>query len=87
MSDESLLEFPCTFPIKVMGHNNDEVRDAVHHAANTHASDAAALSIVERSSRTGKYLSFTVTLTVQSKDQLDSLYLSFTQIDGVSMVL
>ena len=87
MSDESLLEFPCSFPIKVMGHNKDRVREAVHHAANTHASDEATLSIVERTSRTGKYLSFTVTLTIQSKEQLDSLYLSFTQIDGVSMVL
>lgn len=87
MSDDTLLEFPCQFPIKVMGKNTEQVRQAVQQTASEHASDSSEMEIIERASRTGKYLSFTVTLTFQSKEQLDALYQRFTVIEGVSMVL
>lgn len=87
MSSASLLEFPCTFPIKVMGLNTEAVRTAVRAVAeNLHAS-SGAIEITERASRTGKYASFTLVMQYQSKVQLDAVYHALVQIDGVSMVL
>lgn len=87
MSEDTLIEFPCDFPIKVMGHNNEHVRLAVKNIAETHALEGDKVQITERSSRNGTYLSFTLTLTCHSKPQLDQLYVQLGNIDGVSMVL
>lgn len=90
MTSESLLQFPCRFPIKVMGKNSPEVRRAVRAAAAHHdtgAPDSTAPEITERPSRTGKYLAFTITMHFESRQNLDRLYQALVAIDGVSMVL
>ncbi len=88
MSDENtLLEFPCEFPIKVMGVSGTQVRDDIERAIAEHAASSLPVDIQTRPSRTGKYMAYTVTCTFHSKSELDAMYRAFTSIDGVSMVL
>ena len=88
MSDENtLLEFPCEFPIKVMGHSGPQLRKDIERAIAEHAASSLPVDIQTRPSRTGKYMAYTVTCTFHSKSELDAMYRAFTSIDDVSMVL
>ncbi|MEM7082578.1 MAG: DUF493 domain-containing protein [Pseudomonadota bacterium] len=85
--DDTLIEFPCAFPIKVMGVSTASVRAGIDQAIATQACSSLPVDIQERSSRTGKYTAYTITCTYQSKAELDAMYRAFTAIEGVSMVL
>lgn len=88
MSEKNtLLEFPCEFPIKVMGHSGASVREDIERAVAEHASSSLPVDIQTRPSRTGKYMAYTITLTYQSKAEIDTMYRALTAITGVSMVL
>lgn len=86
MSDDKdqLLEFPCEFPVKVMGRDEEAFEQAVLEIFDRHLEDVEAASIRSRPSRTGKFLSITVTFTAQSKAQLDALY---SDLSGHELVL
>ncbi|MFK8028615.1 MAG: YbeD family protein [Gammaproteobacteria bacterium] len=86
-NEETLIEFPCTFPIKVMGHSGPDIREAIERAIAEKAETGLPVDIQTRPSRTGKYMAYTVTCTYQSKAELDAMYQAFTSIDGVRMVL
>ena len=86
-NEETLIEFPCAFPIKVMGHSGPEIREAIERAIAHQACASLPIDIKTRPSRTGKYMSYTVTCTYHSKAELDAMYQAFTSIDGISMVL
>lgn len=88
MSDEeSLLEFPCDFPIKVMGQRQDGFAQAVLEIVLSHAPDFDAASMEMRPSAKGNYISLTCTIRAQSREQLDALYRELTGHPLVSIVL
>jgi len=87
MSEESALTFPCQFPIKVMGINSDSFENEIFMIANQHAPNLGETAISSTPSRTAKYLSVTVTITAQSREQLDNLYRAFNKHPDVKMVL
>lgn len=75
MSEEdTLLEFPCDFPIKIMGCRSDEFAQTVVEIVLRHAPDFSAESVEMRASTSGKYISLTCTIRATSKPQLDALY-------------
>ena len=84
---ETLFEFPCEFPLKVMGHHNDEFRSVVLGIVQKHVGPVDPSKIKERPSKDGTYLSFTFTFTAQSKAQLDALYTELTSCERVRFVL
>lgn len=84
---ETLLEFPCDFPIKVMGHRVDGFAQAVAEVVLQHAPDFDAASMEMRPSSKGNYLSLTCTIRATSKDQLDALYRALTAHPMVKVVL
>ena len=86
-NEETLIEFPCTFPIKVMGRSGPGIREAIERAIAEQAGTGLPVDIHSRPSRTGKYTAYTVKCTYHSKAELDAMYKAFTAIDGVSMVL
>ncbi len=86
-NEETLIEFPCSFPIKVMGNSGPDIREAIERAVAQQAESGLPVDIQSRPSRTGKYMAYTVTCTYHSKAELDAMYQAFTSIDGVSMVL
>lgn len=87
MSEETLLEFPCQFPIKVMGSNHADFENEVVMIVRKHAPDLGEGAVTSKPSRTGKYLAVTATITATSKSQLDSLYLALNAHPDVKMML
>ena len=84
---ESLLTFPCSFPIKVMGLTQDGFAQAIVVVVKKHVPDYDASTLEMRASRAGKYLSLTCTVNATSRNQLDDLYRDLTSHPMVSMVL
>ena len=87
MNTESPLSFPCTFPIKVMGMNNASFENDIFMIAREHAPDIGEAAIRSRPSSSSKYISVTVTITAQNREQLDNLYRAFNSHPDVRMVL
>lgn len=84
---ETLFEFPCDFPLKVMGRRSDDFRSLVLGIVQKHAGPLEAARIEERPSKDGTYLSLTCTLRAESKAQLDALYRELTSCERVLVVL
>ena len=72
--DQSLIEYPSRFPIKVMGANVDGFVRAVTEVARRFDPSFDAATVEIRPSSGGKYLGVTVTITATSREQLDELY-------------
>ncbi|WP_434634261.1 YbeD family protein [Chromobacterium sp. CV08] len=89
MSDEKqeLLEFPCRFPIKIMGERHDEFVAILTEVVRINAPDLAEVDVVLRESSGGRFYALTVTVTATSRQQLDDIYLSLTGHPMVKMVL
>jgi putative lipoic acid-binding regulatory protein len=85
--DDTLLEFPCRFPIKIMGANEpDFTRHAMALVA-SHVDDLSDDHVASRVSRNGRFLALTVHIEARSKAQLDAIYLSLSQSKRVLMAL
>lgn len=84
---ESLLEFPCDFPIKVMGEARDDFAQAVVAVVQAHAPDFEAASVEMRASGKGNYLAVTCTIRATSREQLDNLYRDLSSHPYVKVVL
>ena len=84
---DSLIEYPSQFPIKVMGMHVDGFAEAITALAQRFdpAFDPSTAEL--RHSSGGKYLGVTVTITATSREQLDDLYRAFTAHPLVKMVL
>ena len=83
----SLLEFPCTFPLKIMGLADDRLAQAVLAVVVRHAPGFDGATMEMRSSSGGKYVSLTCTITATSREQLDALYRELTSHPLVKIVL
>jgi putative lipoic acid-binding regulatory protein len=86
-SEDTLLTFPCEFPIKVMGKRVDHFSQEIASVISQHAPDFDPVTIEMRVSSGGNYLSLTCTVMAHSKAQLDAIYLSLTSHPLVSVVL
>ncbi|MCG8434654.1 MAG: DUF493 domain-containing protein [Gammaproteobacteria bacterium] len=87
MSNQELIEFPCAFPIKVMGRDTEDFHSAVTDIVGRHAGDAQDYTVDSRPSREGRFISLTVTLQAKSREHLDKLYRELSQHELVLMVL
>ena len=87
MSEQDLLQFPCDFPIKVMGERRDDFADAIVAVVRTHAPDFDPSAVEMRASSSNRYLSLTCTIKATSREQLDSLYRALTSHPMVKVVL
>jgi uncharacterized protein len=84
---ETLLEFPCDFPLKIMGETRDGFAEAIMEVVRQHAPDFDAANMEMRASSGGKYISLTCTVTATSRPQLDNLYRALTSHPWVKVVL
>ena len=85
--DESLLEFPCRFPIKMMGRDGERFRRVAIELVETHAGEIPVSDITESSSSNGNFVSITVTIDAQSQEQLDNIYQALSDHDEVLVAL
>lgn len=84
---ESLIEYPSLFPIKVMGEKVDGLVHAVTQVALAFDPGFDATTIELRESKGGKYLGVTITITATSREQLDELYRTLSTHPLVKVVL
>jgi hypothetical protein len=84
---ESLIEYPCLFPIKVMGAKVDGFVQALTHVAEQFDPTFDASTIELRPSKAGNYLGVTLTVTATSREQLDELYRTLSSHPMVKVVL
>ncbi len=84
---ETLLEFPCEFPVKAMGLSCDELEIAVLEIINRHVENLAENALKIKPSKTGKYTAITITITAHSKAQLDAIYIDLSACEHVSIAL
>ncbi len=82
---DELFQFPCEFPIKVMGRDSESFRSLTLAIVERHAGPLAAGSISERQSRKGRFLALTYTIRAESRAQLDRIYQELTD-SGVVLV-
>lgn len=71
---ETLLKFPCEFPIKVVGPAGDQFEIDIIMLVRKHAPDLSETSIQVRKSRDGTYQALTITIHAKSQKQLDAIY-------------
>jgi len=87
MTTESLLEFPCEFPIKIMGRESQEFRKLARALVEMHTGPLADERIHCAASRNGSFVSVTVTIPAQSQQQLDAIYREVSANADVLMAL
>jgi putative lipoic acid-binding regulatory protein len=87
MSEETLLEFPCQFPIKAMGKSSAHFDMTVVEIVRRHVSDIKEGAITSKPSSGGKYTAVTVVIEATSKVQLDAIYQGLTDCSDVLMAL
>ena len=85
--EQSLIEYPSQFPIKVMGANVAGFAEAVVSVAQQFDPGFDAGSIETRPSKAGNYLGVTITITATSREQLDELYRTLSTHPMVKVVL
>ncbi len=81
------IEFPCDYPIKVMGETCEEFREHVLTVMERHAPGFDQAKVTIRDSRKATYQSVTVTITATGKDQLDAIFVDLKTSSRVRMVL
>jgi putative lipoic acid-binding regulatory protein len=89
MSEErdSLFDFPCAFPLKIMGLADSALAQEVLAVVLRHAPDFDAATMCMRASSGGKYVSLTCTINATSRVQLDTLYRELSSHPLVKIVL
>jgi len=84
---ETLIEFPCKFSIKVMGKAHADFSAEIIKIIQQHEATFDASKVEMKSSSGGKYTSLTCTCYVESKQQLDNIYRALTSHTMVKFVL
>jgi putative lipoic acid-binding regulatory protein len=85
--DDTLIQYPCAFPIKVMGAQVQGFVEAVVEVTLRFDPAFDPGTLERRESRGGKYLGLTVTVTATSREQLDGLYRALSGHPLVKVVM
>ena len=84
---QTLIEYPCDFPIKIMGARVDGFAQAVIEVVLRHAPDFEPAGAEMRPSSKGNYLAVTCTFRAVSQVQVDAMYRELTAHPMVKVVL
>ena len=84
---DSLIEFPCEFPIKVFGKTQQGFMQSVTETIQLHNPTFKTSNVTLRNSKTAKYISLTCTVQATSRAQLDAIYRALVDHPNVVMVL
>ncbi|HEV2111323.1 MAG TPA: DUF493 domain-containing protein [Gammaproteobacteria bacterium] len=87
MSEDSPLKFPTEFPVKIMGRDTPEFHTVVEEILARHVAPLHTLPVTRQPSKEGRFVSLTVTITAQSREQLDALYRELSAHQLVLMAL
>ena len=85
--EDSLIDYPCDFPIKIFGQSQQGFVQAVIEVVSHHDPDFQAGTIQAKNSSKARYVSLTCTVRATSREQLDALYQELCDHPMVVMVL
>lgn len=85
--DNKGLKFPTSFPLKVIGRNEDDFETYVVRLVARHVPYLDGGEVSSRASSQGKYLSVTLTFIAESRAQVDAIYMDLTASQRVVFVL
>ncbi|MCC9596471.1 MULTISPECIES: DUF493 family protein [unclassified Rubrivivax] len=85
--EQSLIEYPSAFPIKVMGAHVEGFEEAIVAVALRFDPEFDRLRVERRPSKGGNYMGLTITVTATSREQLDELYRTLSTHPMVKVVL
>ncbi len=81
------MKFPCSFPIKLMGRETAIFRQTARNLVERHTGPLDDDAIESALSRNGRFVSVTITVVAESREQLDNIYRDATAHDDVIMAL
>lgn len=89
VSDPSVprIEFPCRYPVKVMGENHSDFAALVVAVGQRHAPELDVDAVSERPSRNGRWLAVTLVIEARSEEQLQALHEDLKATGRVTLVL
>ena len=85
--NESLIDFPCDFPIKVIGKSDSDIDEHVVGILLKYVSTIYEGAVRSRRSKNGNYVALTITMKITSQTQLDQIYQALGASDKVVMIL
>jgi putative lipoic acid-binding regulatory protein len=85
--EQSLIEYPSAFPIKVMGRQHPDLAQTLTAVVLAHDPQFDPATVEMRPSKGGNYIGLTFTVTARSREQLDALYRALHGHPMVSIVL
>jgi putative lipoic acid-binding regulatory protein len=83
-NNNKAIQFPCSYPLKVMGENTNDFYAVVSAIIEKYIVSGEKVTYHSRTSSGNKYISITATFTAQSKEQLDAIY---QELNGHELVL
>jgi len=85
--EEDIMEFPMAFPIKIMGRDTPTLHVTARSIVEKHAGPVDDDAVNTALSRNERFVSITITITAESREQLDKIYYDLTEHDDVLMAL
>ncbi|KTD68117.1 MULTISPECIES: YbeD family protein [Legionella] len=87
MTKTTLIEFPCFFPIKIIGNNSPDFLEEMRQISMSHFPNIEEDALTHKMSKDSNYLAITVTVYAENQEILDAFYRAITQHPEVKMVL
>ena len=87
VDDNGKIEFPCEFPIKMMGRDTPEFHATARSLVENHTGPLDDDAVQSSLSRNGNFVSITITINASSQEQLDAIYRDVSSHDDVLMAL
>lgn len=81
------IEFPCAYPVKVLGRSRDDFTSVIYEVFERHSPGFDQATITVNSSRKGTFTSLTITITATGPDQLEALHQDLLATGMVQMVI
>ncbi len=73
------LEFPCDYPIKIMGEASESFHAEMLALIQCHAPEVCEADISLRASSGGKYVSVSIQMRATSREQVDAIVLALRE--------
>lgn len=84
---ESLIDFPCEFPIKILGKDNDVFKNTVSQIMAKHHQKYSEISVKKNNSKNKNYIALTWVVNVNNQDELDNIYKDLSKDKNILFVL
>jgi putative lipoic acid-binding regulatory protein len=86
-ANDTLMRFPCDYPIKALGRAAEDFDLLVVGIVRKHVPDLLEGAVTTRLSRGDRFVSVTVNVRAENKQQIDNIYLDLTANKNVLVAL